>query len=278
MSKEQKEGRQVEEGEALEFDRVASIIESILFSTDRPQSFSLISQVFRGTNIKTSDIRKAIEMLQVDYANGLRGVTLEEVSGGFQLRTKVDNMVYLKSMLKMKAFKLSGPALEVLSIVAYKQPCVKITVDEIRGVESGHLIRGLMDRGLVRFAGKSELPGKPMLYATTQKFLEIFGLRNLKELPSLAEMDELLPEGIGEVDGQEDQTQSLTDVAKELVQTSVEKEYSQSERELVQITEQLNTIETTSEFFEEEKRRLKAERNVEKLWITQDKKIKQDKI
>ncbi len=264
MSKEQKEGRQVEEGEALELDRVASIIESILFSTDRPQSFSLISQVFRGTNIKTSDIRKAIEMLRVDYANGLRGVTLEEVSGGFQLRTKVDNMVYLKSMLKMKAFKLSGPALEVLSIVAYKQPCVKITVDEIRGVESGHLIRGLMDRGLVRFAGKSELPGKPMLYATTQKFLEIFGLRNLKELPSLAEMDELLPEGIGEVDGQEDQRQSLTDVAKELVQTSVEKEYSQSERELVQITEQLNTIETTSEFFEEEKRRLKAERNVEK--------------
>ncbi len=257
---EQYESAEVEEQEFVEHERVISIVESLLFATDRPQSITTLLQVFKGTQVKSKDIRKAIETLMVEYAGGARGVSIEEVSGGYQLRTKVDNMEFLKRMVKGRTFKLSGPALEVLAITAYKQPCVKYQVDEIRGVESGHILRGLMERGLVRFAGKSDLPGKPMLYETTKKFLEIFGLRNIKELPSLNEIDDLIPEGIGEVE--EDKT-TLDQITGTLAQEAGVT-YSEGEEELEKITGQLMEISTSSDFFEEEKRRAKAKKDEER--------------
>src|SRR5690606_153155 len=124
------ESADIEEREFVEYERGVSIVESLLFSTDRPQSIATIKQAFKGTQVKSKDIRKALDELAIDYAGGKRGVTLEEVGGGYQLRTKVDNVEFLKRMVKGRVFKLSGPALEVLSIVAYKQPCVKAQVDE----------------------------------------------------------------------------------------------------------------------------------------------------
>ena len=252
-----------------------------------------IKKAFDGTTVKTDQIRKAIEQLQIDYAGSTRGVTLEEVSGGYQLRTKVDNMNFLRRINKGRPFKLSGPALETLAIVAYKQPLIKAEVDEIRGVESGHLMRALMDRSLLRFAGKSELPGKPMLYETTKKFLEIFSLRSLKELPSLSEIDELIPEGIGE----EEDKPVLGDVtdSMSLEAASV---YSEGEEELTKIEDTLGKIDTTTEFFEQEKAREKARRDKEradgirealdfdeevsdkdKKWLARyDKKIEEEKL
>lgn len=254
------ESAEVEMVEFLEADRVASILESILFSTDRPQSIALMKQAFKGTNVKTKEIKEALELLNRTYASADRGIVLEEVNSGYQLRTKVDNMNYLRQMVKARPFKLSGPALEVLSIVAYKQPCIKSDVDQIRGVESGHLLRGLMERGLVTFAGKSDLPGKPMLYGTTRKFLEIFGLRNIKELPSLGEIDELIPEGIGEVEEKESRLDELTEsMSKEVGQT-----YSEGEEELLKITDELDVISTTTEFFEREKQRQKEQRDADR--------------
>src|SRR6185437_12316306 len=138
----------------------------------------------QGTKVRAADIRAAIERLQLEYSNPNRGVTVEEVVGGYQIRTKLEMQKYLHRMLKMRPFRLSGPALEVLSIVAYKQPCTKAMVDEIRGVESGHLMRALLDRSLIHFGEKSDLPGRPMYYETTKRFLEIFGLRNIQELPT----------------------------------------------------------------------------------------------
>ena len=197
----------------------------------------------------------------MEYAGGRRGVTLEEVPGGYQLRTKIDNLEFLRRTLKARLFKLSGPALEVLSIVAYKQPLIKSEVDEIRGVESGHLLRALMEKGLVTFEGKSELPGRPMQYGTTKKFLEIFGLRNLKELPTLSQIDELLPEGIGEEMTEEKATLSqITDSLAESVSSS----YSQGEEELMKIQEQLEDISTSTNFFEEEKKRQIEKRDQDK--------------
>jgi segregation and condensation protein B len=148
---------------------------------------------------------------------------------------------------------LSGPALEVLSIVAYKQPVIKHEIDEIRGVESGHLLRALMEKNLVNFEGKSDLPGRPMQYATTRKFLEIFGLRSLKELPTLSQIDELLPEGIGEEEDKD--KQSLSDVTAAMSENISTGSYSDGEEELVKIQNQLEQITTSSEFFEQEKRR-----------------------
>ncbi len=256
------ESAQIEELEFVEDERTESIIESILFASDRPVSLASIQLVFKGTNVKKEKIRRTIEALAVEYAGGRRGVVLEEVTGGYQIRTKVDNMNFLKGTVKTRAFKLSGPALETLAIVAYKQPVVKIEIDQIRGVESGHLLRALMEKGLVNFEGKAEnLPGKPMQYGTTRRFLEIFGLRNLKELPTLSQIDELLPEGIGEEEEVKPTLSMVTDSMAEEIKVD---SYSQGEEELGLIEDQLTSISTSSEFFEQEKIRQKNKRDEEK--------------
>jgi segregation and condensation protein B len=203
-----------------------------LFASDKPTSLATLKQAFAGTTVDTKTLKKALEELQVICADPSRGVSLEEVNGGWQFRTKLDNMEFLKKIAKVRPFKLSGPALEVLSIIAYKQPIIKNEVDQIRGVESGHLVRALMEKGLVSFAEKTDLPGKPMAYQTTRKFLEIFGLRNLHELPTLSEIDDLLPEGIGD----EEEKETLSDVTSEMSQNYTGN-YSEGEEELLKISE-----------------------------------------
>jgi segregation and condensation protein B len=240
----------------IEHKQALSILESLLFSSERPLGLGTFKQVFKGTNYKSKEIKKALEELQSEYADVSRGVSLEEINGGWQLRTKVDNMDYLRRLAKARPFKLSGPALEVLAIIAYKQPLIKSEVDDIRGVESGHLVRALMEKGLICFQGKSELPGKPMQYGTTRKFLEIFGLRNLRELPSLDEIDQLLPDGIGI----EEEDEKLSDVTETMAEEFAGS-YSEGEEELEKIEATLGDIDTSSEFFEEEKRRQREKRD-----------------
>lgn len=252
----------IEDIEFVEDERTESIIESILFATDKPVSLNAIKLVFKGTNVKGDKIKRILDKLAIDYASGNRGVYLDEVPGGYQLRTKIDNMNFLKRTLKVRPFKLSGPALEVLAIVAYKQPLIKHEIDEIRGVESGHLLRALMEKGIVTFAGKSDLPGKPMQYVTTKKFLEIFGLRNLKELPTLSQIDELLPEGIHEDD--DIKNTKLSSITDSMSQNVGDGSYSEGEEELNKLSEQLDEISTSSDFFEQEKQRQKEKKEFEK--------------
>jgi len=126
----------------------------------------------------------------------------------------------------------------------------------------------------VRFAGKSELPGKPMLYETTKKFLEIFGLRNIKELPSLNEIDDLIPEGIGEVDEEKTTLDQLTGQLSQAAGST----YSEGEEELEKITGQLLEISTSSEFFEEEKRRAKAKKDEEKAQSIREALIMEEEV
>lgn len=253
------ESAQIEVHETLGEEQIVSIVESLLFATDRPQSVAMLKTAFKGTNVRAADLRRALDQLQIEYAGARRGVYLEEVAGGFQLRTKADNMNFLRQTVKARPFKVSGPALEVLAIVAYKQPATKHQIDEIRGVESGHLLRALMEKNLVHFAGKSELPGKPMFYGTTRKFLEIFGLRNLEELPSIAEIDQLIPEGIGD----EEEKETLDDITDHMAQEAGVT-YSEGEDELLKIAADLEQVHTTTEFFEQEKARMKAERERER--------------
>jgi segregation and condensation protein B len=258
---------EIEDVEELTQDEIISAVESLLFATDKPQSIATLKSAFQGTKVRSANIREALEKLKIEYINPLRGVTLEETSGGYQLRTKIENQKYLQRTVKARPFRLSGPALEVLSIVAYKQPCTKAMVDEVRGVESGHLMRGLLDRNLMSFAGKSELPGRPMLYETTKKFLEIFNLRNINELPSLSEIDQLIPEGIGETP---EERQTLSDLTGELSTEIVAKTYSEGEDELLDISSELQTIQTSSEFFDNEKRRQKEKREAERAQDIQE--------
>jgi segregation and condensation protein B len=245
--------------EFIDHDKLVSIVESLLFSTDKPVSLATFKALFKGSNIRTKDIVRALDQLASSYAAAERGVTLEEIHGGYQLRTKVDNTEYLRRLAKVRPFRLSGPALEVLAIAAYKQPITKTEVDQIRGVESGHLMRALMERGMVGFGEKSDLPGRPMTYVTTRKFLETFGLRNLKELPTLAEIDDLLPEGIGG----EEEKETLSDLTSAM-SNEISSSYSVGEEELQDISESLKVIDTTSEFFEQEKVRQRVERDRER--------------
>ena len=242
--------------EFVEEPQALSILESLLFSSDRPLGMGTFKQVFEGTNYGPKEIRQALETLQGQCRDEGRGVSLEEINGGWVLRTKSENMEFIRKLVKTRPFKLSGPALEVLAIIAYKQPMIKSEVDEIRGVESGHLIRALMEKGLVSFQGKSELPGKPMQYGTSKKFLETFGLRNLGELPSLDEIDQLLPDGIG----MEEEEEKLSDVTHQMT-APFESRDSEDMAEMEKIQSRLGSIETSSEFFEEEKRRQREKRD-----------------
>ena len=249
------------ESAEIEEERLDSILESILFATDRPVSLPSLKAVFKGTNVNHQRLKKALDRFAVELAGARRGVTLEEVPGGWQIRTKVDNLQFLSRTLKQRSFRLSGPALEVLAIVAYKQPLIKNEIDQIRGVESGHLLRALMEKNLVTFEGRSDLPGKPMQYGTTKKFMEIFGLRNLKELPTLSQIDELLPDGITEEEAEKPTLSSVTDAMSQQIAVG---SYSQGEEELNKISSELETISTSSDFFEQEKLRQKAKREAER--------------
>lgn len=255
------EAAPIEDVEILTAEQTLSIVESALFSTDKPLSVAVIKQAFKGTNIRSKEIREALNQLQTEYVDSNRGFTLEEVASGFQLRTKASNMKYLRQSVKARPFRLSGPALEVISICAYKQPVTKAQIDEIRGVESGHLLRALMEKSLLTFGERSELPGKPMFYETTRKFLEIFGLRNIQELPSLNEIDQLIPDGIGDED---EEVETLSDLTGELSQSTTGISYSEGEDELLKITDELSHITTSSDFFEQEKVRLRDKRDLER--------------
>jgi segregation and condensation protein B len=269
------ESANIEDVEVISEEQIRSVVESILSTTDKPISIALIKQVFKGTQVKSKDIREALTALMKDYESTSRGFTLQEIAGGFQLRTKPENNKYLRQTVKARPFKLSGPALEVLSIVAYKQPCTKAQIDEIRGVESGHLLRALMEKHLLNFGERSELPGKPMFYETTRKFLEIFGLRNIAELPSLHEIDQLIPEGIGD---DEPKKEKLSDLTGELSTQVTDASYSVGEDELLKITDELTQITTSSDFFEQEKQRMREKRDADRAQDIRERQIVGEEI
>lgn len=143
---------------------------------------------------KTSraDIQQALSELAQEYLeNPARGILLGEVAGGWQFRTRPENAVILRQFYQPKPTKISKPSLETLAIVAYRQPVTRVEIDAIRGVDSGGVLKTLLEKNLVRIVGKKDEPGKPMLYGTTQDFLELFQLKSLQELPTLKEFREL---------------------------------------------------------------------------------------
>ena len=177
----------------LSMEDLVSILESAFFALGRPLSMHELSKLFHKEKIPVSQIQTALNKLSKKNQDRSCGVELKEVAGAYQLRTKEENKEYVRRLIKGRAFQLSDPALEVLSVVAYQQPCTKGDIDEVRGVESGHLLKTLIEKELVCFGGKSSQPGRPTIYKTTHQFLEIFGLKSLKDLPSLEDIKDLLP-------------------------------------------------------------------------------------
>ncbi|MCD4830319.1 MAG: SMC-Scp complex subunit ScpB [Anaerohalosphaeraceae bacterium] len=167
---------------------VETVIEAILFASDEPLNIARLADIAEISG-GAKQVREAIEALNEKYRNANCAFRVEEIAGGFQMMTLSVYNNWLRKLLRVRTDnKLTQASLETLAIVAYKQPIIRADVEAIRGVASGELIRSLMYKGLVKIVGRAEVLGRPMLYGTTKKFLEIFGLNTLKDLPKVEEL------------------------------------------------------------------------------------------
>lgn len=176
----------------MDRDAKRRLVEALILAS--PESISaarLADLVPRG---KPGLVSELVRELNEFYEKNERGFEIWEVAGGFQLRTRADLANYVQQMHEQRPARLSRAALETLSIVAYRQPVTRAEVEHVRGVDVGPILRGLSERKLVRIAGHRDVPGRPILYATTRRFLEVFGLPSLRDLPTLRDMEELLGE------------------------------------------------------------------------------------
>lgn len=172
-----------------EIETLASAIESLLFVSDVPLTAAKLKEILEIDDAEA--FKAAIQLLQESYAAPLRGIQLQEVAGGYQLRTHHDNANYILRFQQGKPQRLSRAALETLAIIAYKQPITRPEIESIRGVDSGAVLKNILEKDLVRILGKKEEPGNPLVYGTTDNFLIFFGIKSLRELPSLKEYSEL---------------------------------------------------------------------------------------
>jgi segregation and condensation protein B len=170
-------------------DNLKAIVESLLFAADAPLTVDKIVSVMDIRDRKAA--HNALASLAEEYESQKRGFFLSEVAGGYQLRTRPEYGQWVRRMKQSRPARLSRAAMETLAIVAYKQPVLRSDVEHLRGVDSGGTLRTLLERGLIRVLGRKPLPGRPMLYGTTKRFLEIFDLKALNGLPTLKDLKEL---------------------------------------------------------------------------------------
>ncbi len=175
----------------MEQEQLTSVIESILFVSDRPVTLTRLVEVLGAEVVSEQEISSLIETIKAKYTDSLSGFELREAQGGFHFCTKAANSEWIRRFLQTKPFRLGRSALETLSIIAYRQPITRAEIDKVRGIDSSHLMRTLIERGLVKMAGKADVPGRPVQYATTPRFLEVTGLQTISELPPLSELEQL---------------------------------------------------------------------------------------
>ncbi|MBN1436727.1 MAG: SMC-Scp complex subunit ScpB [Sedimentisphaerales bacterium] len=164
-----------------------SIVEAILFASDEPVTAQKLVAMVGTGDVK--QIRKIIDELNDKYTQMECAFRVETIAGGYQMLTLPQFNVWLRKLLKVRSeTKLSPAALETLAIIAYKQPILRVDIEAIRGVAAGEMVRQLIEKSLVKIVGRAEVIGRPLLYGTTKKFLEVFGLNNLKDLPTADEL------------------------------------------------------------------------------------------
>lgn len=174
-----------EECSGLKFDgKLVEVVECLLFVSSEPLSSFQIAEVL---HIDCEEIVEALNDLEQRLL-GIGGLQLMRVAGGFQLCTKSEFAEYCSIILQPAQRKLSKAGLETLAIVAYRQPCTVPEIESVRGVSVGGVVKTLMERGLIKEAGKKHAPGRPTLYVTTEEFLQYFGLNDLTELPDIDEL------------------------------------------------------------------------------------------
>ncbi len=175
-------------GEELEEQR--KIVEALIVASDEPIAATKLADIV--PDCTAAQIRTLVEELNTEYETQSRAFEIWEIAGGYQMRTRPMYAGYILQLQSVRPVRLSKAALETLAIVAYKQPLTRAEIEHIRGVDVGNAVRLLVERQLLRIAGRLEVPGQPMLYATTKEFLELFGFASLKDLPTLRDVQELI--------------------------------------------------------------------------------------
>ena len=172
------------------------VLEAVLFAADRPLSVDELQEVL---GLKSpQQVRAGLQVLKESSISRGAGVRLDEVAGGYQLRTHPKATEWVVRLQEVKPVRLSNAAVETLAIIAYRQPVTRHGVEDLRGVDCGGMVRTLIHRGLVRTMGRSDTAGRPLLYGTTREFLEFFGLRDLSDLPALRDLREMQSDDPGE--------------------------------------------------------------------------------
>ncbi len=235
----------------LNSETLCGAIETVIFMSDRPVSLTKMRKLI-DEEIPLRALHEAIARLQEEYESKHHGIRLMEVAEGYQFRTKATYSKYVQDLFNVNALVLTPTALEVLAVIAYKQPVAKTEVDKIRGVDSSHIVRGLMDKRLVKVVGRSEELGRPVLYGTTPEFMEVFNLANLDELPPEHELEQMVQNSVGKV----------SDI-KGLVHAGDKERFKFDEMdELEELSQSIKAISSDTEFTKtvkiEEKRRKDA--------------------
>jgi segregation and condensation protein B len=185
--------------------QLKAIVEAVVYVTDEPLS---ADQIAAALQQPSATVARILEELSAEYDKPERGLTLREVAGGYKLSTKPEHHEAIRAFVKnlKPPMKLSLPALETLALIAYKQPVTVPEIAEIRNVQGAGVVKTLLDRKLIAVAGRKKVLGNPMLYKTTKEFLVQFGLKDLSELPTLKEFEELGRLSMGESSGEEEPT------------------------------------------------------------------------
>jgi len=175
----------------LDTAELKTVIESLIFVSESPLRSERLAEVLE---VEPARIAQAVQELMIDYEKSPRGFILQEVAEGYQFRTRPEHGEWIRRLNRSKPFRFSRPALETLAIIAYRQPVTRAEIEYLRGVDSGGVVKTLLDKRLIRILGKKDVPGRPLIYGTTREFLEFFGLRDLAGLPALQEFSELTAE------------------------------------------------------------------------------------
>lgn len=178
------------------------MLESLLLAAERPLSPEAVAALINEAvdeeewpeRTDARQVAAALPRLAKRWATDGRGIEIVEVAGGWRLRTPQALAPMVRRLWPSRTPRLSPAALEALSIVAYRQPCTRLDVDDVRGVDSGGVLRSLLERRLVKIVGRKDEPGRPILYGTTSEFLETFSLTSLKELPTLRDLEQMRAE------------------------------------------------------------------------------------
>jgi len=227
-------------------ERVQAAVEALLFAADKPLDLAALRD---ATQFDEDKVKEALAALQQKHAPGTGGTVLLDLGGRWQLRTDPQLSAYVRRMLQVKPMRLTRAALETLAIVAYRQPVTRPEMEDLRGVDCGAVTKALLDRKLIRILGKKDEPGRPLLFGTTREFLELFNLRDLTQLPTLREFQELSEESrkIVEEEAPAPPVAGLTDLAQDpLAVEKLAQHTAESDAALSQLEDAMDAAEERS--------------------------------